>query len=58
VAAVAAVAAAAAAVVGVGRGLAVAAAAIYILVSSQILKFFYSTNAYQHTYLLGPKSRA
>ena len=44
--------------VGAGRGLAVvvATAAIYILVSSQILKFYYSTNTYQYAYLLGPKS--
>ena len=54
----AAAAAAAAAVVGVERGLAAAAAAtaIYILVFSQILKFFYSTNTHQHAYLLKLKS--
>jgi len=59
-AAAVAAAAAAAAVVGAGRGLAAAAAAaaIHISVSSQILKFFYSTNARQHAHLLGLKSRA
>ena len=46
------------AVVGAGRGLAaaVAAAAIYRLVYSY--GPLYSTNAHQHTYLLGLKSHA
>ena len=48
---------AAAAAGAAGRGLAVAAAAAAIYKSEYSCGSFYSLNAYQHTYLLGPKSR-